>query len=329
MGKFINPFTDYGFKRIFGQEMNKELLINFLNDIFEDQRIIDLTFLNSEVLGNGVNERIAVFDIFCENINGEKFVVEVQQRKQDYFKDRALFYASSPIRSQGMKGRWNFELMPVYVICFLNFVMDKEHEDKYRWDVVLMEKELKEVFYNKLDFIFFEMPKFRLSLDECDTNYKKWLYILNNMDILDRLPPGFNEQIFQKLKEISDVESLTPEERLAYDLSWSAYNDYYNTLEYAIKEGKQSGFAEGREEGLEKGKEEGREEGREEGKKQGKEEGKEEGLAVGRQEGLSEGKEEGKAQEKIETARKMKEKGIEISLIAEITGLSKEKIEKL
>lgn len=293
MKRFINPFTDYGFKRIFGQEINKDLLIDFLNSVVDGQQIADLTFLKPEELGDGINERIAVFDIFCENIHGEKFVVEMQQRKQDYFKDRVLYYASFPIRNQATKGNWSFCQFPVYVICFLNFVMDEMHPAKYRWDVLLMEKDLKEVFYGKLNFIFFEMPKFRLELDECDTNYKKWLYVLNNMSVLDRLPPGFNEQVFRKLKEIVDVEHMSPEERLSYDLSWSTYADYYNTVEFALKEGKI--------------------------------EGKIEGIIEGKIEGKIEGIIEGKRG----TALKCKHKGMDIATIMEVTGLTAEEIESL
>lgn len=199
--------------------------------------------------------------------------------------------------------------MPVYVICFLNFELDNQHPDKYRWDVSLMEKELKEVFYNKLDFIFFEMPKFKLTAADCDTDYKKWLYILNNMDILDYLPPGFNMPVFNKLKEVVDIEKLSLDERMAYDLSWSAYNDYNNTMQFAIEQGLEKGLKQG----IEKGLKEGIEEGLKEGKK--------EGLIIGKTEGIIE--------ERTAIVLAMKKKGIDITIIAEISGLTIEEIEKL
>ena len=102
MGKFINPFTDYGFKKIFGQEVSKELLIEFLNDLLEGERVItDLTFLNNEQLPIYPGERIAIYDIFCTTDTGEKIIVEMQNRSQVYFKERALYYLSHAIVRQG------------------------------------------------------------------------------------------------------------------------------------------------------------------------------------------------------------------------------------
>ena len=104
--KFINPFTDFGFKKIFGEEASKPLLLDFLNSLLpESDKIVDLTFKNNEQLGETDANRRAVYDIYCENEKGEKFIVELQKAKQNYFRERTLYYATFPIREQAEKGQ--------------------------------------------------------------------------------------------------------------------------------------------------------------------------------------------------------------------------------
>ena len=110
--RYINPYTDFGFKKLFGTEMNKDLLISFLNALFHDEQVIkDVKYLNSEKLGEGYGDRKAIFDVYCENEDGEKFIVEMQKVEQRYFKDRSVFYSTFPIREQGRRGSdWDFNL---------------------------------------------------------------------------------------------------------------------------------------------------------------------------------------------------------------------------
>ena len=106
MGRFINPFTDVGFKRIFGQEVNKDLLIDFLNDLLVGERHIkDIQFIDKEVLGNTVEDRNSIYDVYCTSDDGEQFIVEMQNRSQQNFRERALFYLSQAITGQGRRGR--------------------------------------------------------------------------------------------------------------------------------------------------------------------------------------------------------------------------------
>lgn len=99
--KYINPFTDFGFKKIFGEEANKDLLMDFLNELVPDRgRITDLTYLKNEQLGVSPVDRKAVFDLYCQTDSGERFIVEIQKAKQKYFKDRSIYYATFPIQSR-------------------------------------------------------------------------------------------------------------------------------------------------------------------------------------------------------------------------------------
>ncbi|MET3047314.1 Rpn family recombination-promoting nuclease/putative transposase, partial [Flavobacterium covae] len=106
--KYINPFTDFGFKKIFGEEASKNLLIDFLNTLLpEHDQIKELSFKNTEQLGITDLDRKAIYDIYCQNEKGEKFIVELQKAKQNFFKERTIYYATFPIREQAEKGEWN------------------------------------------------------------------------------------------------------------------------------------------------------------------------------------------------------------------------------
>ena len=111
---YVNPFTDFGFKKIFGEEASKPLLIDFLNSLLPQRnQIKSLSFKNTEQLGQTSFDRKAIYDIYCENENGEKFIVEFQKAKQDYFKERTIYYSTFPIREQAEKGEWNYNLKAV------------------------------------------------------------------------------------------------------------------------------------------------------------------------------------------------------------------------
>ncbi|RYE27184.1 MAG: Rpn family recombination-promoting nuclease/putative transposase, partial [Sphingobacteriaceae bacterium] len=109
--KYINPFTDFGFKKIFGEEASKPLLIDFLNALLPIQhKIANLSFKNTEQLGQTDLDRKAIYDIYCETDKGEKFIVELQKAKQNYFIERTVYYSTFPIREQAEKGEWNYNL---------------------------------------------------------------------------------------------------------------------------------------------------------------------------------------------------------------------------
>lgn len=190
-GKYINPFTDFGFKKLFGTEFNKELLIDFLNQVLGDREIIqDLTYLNTENLGNTETDRKAIFDLYCENEKGEKFIIELQNVKQQYFKDRSIYYSTFPIQSQAPKGReWDYYLKAIYTIGISNFSFpDKSEQERFLREVQLVDTATQEVFYDKLMFIYLEMPKFSKAEDELISQFDKWMYVLKNLHRLQDKP---------------------------------------------------------------------------------------------------------------------------------------------
>ena len=254
--RYINPFTDYGFKKLFGEEPNKDLLLDFLNVLLKEEQgeIIDLTYLKSEHVGTGELDRKAIFDLYCENERGEKFIVGLQKTKQNFFKDRTVYYSTFPIREQAKRADWNYELKAVYTIAILDFVFeeDKNNPNKFRYDIKLTDTETKEVFYDKLTFIYLEMPKFNMTIDELETRFDKWLYVIRNLNRLDKVPDKLREQIFEKLFETAEIAKFTPEQVRSYEDSLKYYRDMKNSLDTAREEGILEGIERGIERGIEK-----------------------------------------------------------------------------
>jgi predicted transposase/invertase (TIGR01784 family) len=251
--KYINPFTDYGFKRLFGEEPNKELLLDFLNELLQKEqgKIVEINYLRSDKLGSTEVDRRAIFDLYCENEKGEKFIVELQKTKQKFFKDRTVYYSTFPIRDQAISGEWDFELNAVYTVAILDFIFDDDDDqaDKYRYDVKLSDIETHKIFYDKLTFIYLEMPKFNKTIDELETRFDKWLFTIKNLNKLDRIPDKLREQIFEKLFEVAEISKFSKEQLQEYEDSLKYYRDLKNSLDTAREEGREKGREEGREEG--------------------------------------------------------------------------------
>jgi len=246
--KYVNPFTDFGFKKLFGEEPNKDLLLDFLNELLREQEgeIKELIYLKTEHLGAGDTDRRAIFDLYCENERGEKFIVELQKSKQNFFKDRTLYYATFPIQEQAKRADWNYELKAVYTVAILDFVFDedKAEQNKYRYDVKLTDIDTCKVFYDKLTFIYLEMPKFTKGVEELSTRFEKWLYVLKNLNRLERIPDRLRERIFERLFEVAEVAKFSREELISYEDSLKYYRDLKNSLDTAFEEGKVEGLRE-------------------------------------------------------------------------------------
>ena len=312
--RYIDPCTDFGFKKLFGTEVNKELLISFLNALLPDQQdIVDIRYLNTEHLPDQAGRRRSVFDVYCENSRGEKFLVEMQRGLQRFFKDRSLYYSTYPIREQAEIGdEWEYQLKAVYVIGILYFAFD-DGDDCCHTEVKLMNTRTKEVFYDKLTFVFLELPKFHKKESELVTMFDKWVYALRNLARLMERPAALQERVFTRLFKAAEIARFTPTEVIAYEDSLKVGRDWYSVLKTARENSRAEGLAEGREEGRAEGREEGREEGR----------------AEGREEGRAEGREEGRMEERLSTARNLKGLGVSPDTIAQATGLSREEIDKL
>lgn len=294
MGKFINPFTDYGFKKIFGQEISKDLLIDFLNDLLRGERVItDLTFLNNEQLPEYDEGRGLIYDIYCCTDTGEKIIVEMQNKSQVHFKERALYYLSNAIVQQGEKGNeWKFHIKAVYGVFFMNFLFNSNV--KLRTDVILADRDTGELFTDRMRQVFIALPLFKKEEAECETDFERWIYTLKNMETLKRMPFKARKAVFEKLEEIADVSSLSKEERRRYENSVNVYRTNLCVLDAAVQEGVEKGLEKGMEEGVKLG--------------------------------LEQGLEQGRKEERLANARSMKVVGVDSALISKITGLTESEI---
>lgn len=293
--RYLNPYTDFGFKKLFGTDMNKELLISFLNALLQgEQEIENITYLNTEHLGSREIDRKAVFDVYCENKYGEKFLVEMQKGEQQFFKDRSIFYTTFPIREQAVRGQeWDYELKAVYTVGILNFTFDTASDSYYHHEVKLIDTRTKEVFYDKLTFIYLEMPKFDKTENELVTMFDKWMFVLKNLSRLMERPAALQERVFNRLFHAAEIAKFTKHELFEYEDSLKAFRDWYSVLNTAEKKGIAKGL--------------------------------EEGMAKGREEGIAKGHKE----KTIEIALNLKKLSIPQADIIKATGLSKEEVDSL
>ena len=303
MPRYINPFCDVGFKRIFGQEYSKPLLISFLNNLLKGEKeIIDLTFLDKEQPGICEDDRSLIYDIYCTTVDGEKIIVEMQQAPQPNFKKRSIYYISQAISRQGEQGtKWQYNIKAVYLVAILGFEIP-EIGNKFRADVTLMDMETHELFSTDVRMIYLQLPLFTKTEEECETDFDKWIYALKNMEqLITNLPWAGQDSVFAQLATIADISSLTKEDRMRYDSSIKKFRDTINVMEGAKEEGFEKGMAKG----IEKGRAEGRAEG----------------IAAGMAKGIEKG---------ISfIAKNMKSLGFPVSEISKATGLTEEDINSL
>ena len=238
MSKYINPYTDFGFKKLFGEEANKDLLIDFLNQLLpQHHQIATLKFRNPEIMGEMVHERKAIFDIHCEAQSGEKFIVEMQKAKVNFFKDRSLFYATIPIREQAKKGEWDFRLTPVYMIAILDFQYDEQEERQKFLRSVKLKDQDGDVFYDKLTFKFIQMPLFTKGENELESHFDKWIYLLKKLESFDEIPKILDEPIFERAFEVAELAKMTPQQYEQYQESLLTYIEVKEVVKTAEADG--------------------------------------------------------------------------------------------
>ncbi|MCB0062095.1 MAG: PD-(D/E)XK nuclease family transposase [Caldilineaceae bacterium] len=293
MARYIDPKTDFGFKRLFAQEDSKDILKQFLFAVLKLKHPIqELTYIPNEQLPQGSDERIGIYDVYCTDLIGQRFIVEMQRGSQTFIRDRVLYYSMFPILHQAKKGTgWQFELIPIYCVAILNFALDvatssaKDVETAYIRYIQLMDTKAKTVFYDKLTYVYIELPKFGKEPGELTEPVDKWIYLLKYMPELQDIPAELANAPFDHAFEIAEEAALSPRERILYETSLKSARDAFAELTTARTEG--------------------REEGREEGVK------------------------EGRQQQAKETARAMLSRGLSRDVIADVTGLSLTELEQL
>jgi predicted transposase/invertase (TIGR01784 family) len=248
--RYLNPFTDFGFKKLFGEEASKPLLMDFLNALLPLKHpIISIQFRNAEQLGAGIDERKAIYDIYCQDSQGSYFIVEMQKAKQNFFKDRAVFYTTFPIREQAEKGNWNYQLKAVYCVGLLDFVFEEDKDNSDYLHEVQLKNSHNKVFYDKLTLYFIELPKFHKAESELASQLENWVYFLKHLEEFLEIPQRFQHTILEKAFDIAELAHLNEEERAAYETSLKYYRDMINVIDTAREEALAEGKAEGKAEG--------------------------------------------------------------------------------
>ncbi len=251
--RYVNPFTDYGFKKLFGEEASKPLLKDFLNALLPaSSQMVDLHFKKTEQLGQTEFDRKAIYDIYCETPSGEKFIVELQKAKQNYFKDRTIYYSSFPIQEQAQKGDWNYQLQAVYCVGILDFTFDDQSEAPGEVvHTIKLKNQNNAIFYDKLAYIYLEMPNFTKQESELETRLDLWLYFLKHLEDFQEIPRIFGQEaLFTEAFAKAALAGMNREEHEHYETSLKVYRDLKGVIETARDEGREEGREEGRAEGL-------------------------------------------------------------------------------
>jgi predicted transposase/invertase (TIGR01784 family) len=307
VSKYINPYIPYCFKFFWGEKRSKELLIDFLNQSLPQQhQIAELHFSNNQKLSDLPDKRRAYFDIQCRSTFGESFIVQFHQAEVNFFKDLSLFYSNSSICDQEKWSKpWYVEQMDVYFIAILDFEYDENEERRKFLRHVQLKDQDGDLFYNKLHFKFLQMPLFTKREHELGTRFDKWVYFLKNLSKFDHIPAILKEPIFEKAFHTAEVSNMSEAQHRAYEKSWLDYISMNAVVSSALDQGVEKGI------------------------KQGIEIGKEQGIEIGFDKGRAE------AEQKAQVAAEKKDyslvlrlhaKGMSANEIAELTGLSAEKI---
>ena len=312
--KYADLLDDEVFKLVFGRESTKDVMIEFLNQVIPDRKIVDLEFIDKEMHPVERDAKGVVYDMCCKTDTGARIIVEVQRRKQPFYPERALYYSTFQIQRQVESGAENYDFLPVYVISILNFKMDNQDNSRVKTVYRLYDESSHALLTDRITFIFIELPKFNKSINELDGNILEGMYFcFKNMRNLDGRPNALNHQVFEKIFEVTEIYNMDEVTRDKVLHKMTTERDLRNQMAYARQEAIEEGLAEGRAEGRAQGLAEGRAEGRAEG------------LA----EGLAEGRAEGRAEANLESAIKLKELGVAVEVISKATGLSIKEIETL
>ena len=265
----MNLRSDVGFKAVFADRNNKDILIGVLNQILPPEaRIEDIKeYSDREQRRDVPYGKKTVLDLVCVDRDDRTFVVEMQASEEDFFFERCVYYASGLYHLELSDGVRYKGLRPVYVVSFLNYRL--RHDDESLWDTDhfishwrFTEKRTGMVADQTISVIFVEMTLFTKTLDECVTEFDRLFYIFKNSDGFQRIPEWIEEAggISRRLAEACEVAAFDKEKKLKYEIDKMNEWDIQAQKEYAVRkgleEGLQKGLREGREEGLEQGREE-------------------------------------------------------------------------
>lgn len=250
-GTFVDLTLDIGFKIVFGTEGNEMLMRGLLQAILPHIKIETVLYIQNQAPPPGFTSKRSVYDVQCKLQDGSHVIVEVQRSSQEFFDDRAIYYAMASVVSQIKSGRNStYELSPVYVVSFLNF--EKDHDELWDGSIVstysLKDIRTNEVLTNKFEMTFVELKRFDKNINDCVSFEEKCYYCLKNMFCLEEQPKELQGEYFDILFQEAMFARLPAEVKTEYIKIMNTEADYRNQLRYAEKKGVEKGREEGREE---------------------------------------------------------------------------------
>lgn len=262
LGTFMNVLTDFGFKRMFGTEKFKHILIRFLNVLFEPQgtKVLDVEFHNKEVLPLNPDGKRIIYDVYCVSRDEkEHYILEMQQEHHTHFDKRIMYYISRALAMQGERGK-GYDYSPVFGIFFIDFQF-KHISRKLLHDFGMRERDTHELFSNLLNLIIVCLEEVKNTWGECETELERMTYLIKNMHHMDKNSEAYKSREYQDMFDAAEIGSFAAEDVVAYKQSTRAYEDRELYVDSAYKDGYETGIEKGIEKGIERGIEKGREEG--------------------------------------------------------------------
>ena len=245
-GRYARILQDYWFKRSFGSERWKRLIVLFLQEVIPERKIEELTFVSQEHLNPSKDKKGIRIDVECVDKDRTRFVVEMQLAEQHYFYQRAVFNSTFAIQKQLDRGSRKYHFNPVYFIGVLNFSLH-QGTDRVLFRYDLRERETHELMTDRVQYIFLELPNCSRALTPNATILDNFCYALYNMERLPDKPQGMDSELFQLLFDSAEIANFTPEEKFKYDLDMRTERDFLNQLDFARDKGKEEGREEGKE----------------------------------------------------------------------------------
>ena len=238
-GRYARILLDYWFKRTFGTEGRQKLLKLFLQELIPDRKIADLKYAPQEHLNPFPDNKGIRVDVECTDVDGTRFVVEMQLAHQDFFYERALFNSSFAIQEQMKTGEESYDFPAVYFIGILDFSIH-EGTDKVCFRYEILDVDTHDRMTDRLQYIFLELTNCR-SLKPDATVIEKLCYALHNMENLPDRPAGMEDELFRLLFESAEIATFTPQEKTKYEHEMRTERDFKNQLAYAEKKGREEG----------------------------------------------------------------------------------------
>lgn len=269
--RYIDILTNGGFKALFGDEANKEVVMSIINVLLpEHRKVTDIEYMPTEHQGQIVDlNKEYHYDFMCKDVSGAMFIVELQRYQEDYWFQRCVSYASRAYDRQNRRGD-DYNVQPVYLIGLVDIEID--HPDKEFWknryvsEYTFREKESHDLLGETIVIIFAEMANFSKRAEDCITEADRMLYLLKNIGRMMEQPDWLQHEVYTRIFNACEIAAFTEDKRIQYD------KDMYDErrLKSEMNTARRLGYENGHKEGVMAGYAEGRAEGRAEGKAEGR-----------------------------------------------------------